>query len=158
EERLATIDFTQNYFPPDPSKYVALAGSNLDFAALSGARVGVQGGTIQASYAETHLSAANTIITFATADQAMADLAAGNLDTIIADGAYLEPIVAASNGAIEFAGEDVLIGGGVGAGLRKDDAELKAAVDGAITALKKDGTVDTIIAKWFEGHGPYFAE
>ncbi|WEJ34320.1 transporter substrate-binding domain-containing protein [Devosia sp. SD17-2] len=158
EERLATIDFTQNYFPPDPSKYVALAGSNLDFAALSGARVGVQGGTIQASYAETNLSAANTIITFATADQAMADLAAGNLDTIIADGAYLEPIVAASNGAIEFAGEDVLIGGGVGAGLRKDDAELKAAVDGAITALKKDGTVDTIIAKWFEGHGPYFAE
>lgn len=158
EERLATIDFTQNYFPPDPSKYVALAGSSFDFAALSGARVGVQGGTIQASYADTNLGGANTIITFATADQAMADLAAGNLDTILADGAYLEPVVAASNGAIEFVGEDVLIGGGVGAGLRKDEADLKAAVDGAITALKKDGTVDTIIAKWFEGHGPYFAE
>lgn len=158
DERLVTIDFTQNYFPPDPSRYVILAGTELDFATLSGARVGVQGGTIQASYAETNLGPNNTIITFATADQAMADLAAGNLDTILADGAYLEPVVTASGGGIEFAGEDVLIGNGVGAGVRKDDGDLKATVDAAITALKKDGTVDTLIAKWFEGHGPYFAD
>src|SRR5690606_3240261 len=26
DERLETIDFSQNYFPPDPSKYVATAG------------------------------------------------------------------------------------------------------------------------------------
>lgn len=157
EERLQTIDFTQNYFPPDPSKYVAEAGSTLDFAALSDARIGVQGGTIQAAYAEQNLSGANTIITFATADQAMADLAQGNLDTILADGAYLEPVVAASEGAIEFVGEDILIGNGVGAGVRKD-SEIKQVFDDALTALKKDGTVDTIIAKWFDGHGPYFAE
>jgi polar amino acid transport system substrate-binding protein len=157
EERLKTIDFTQNYFPPDPSKYVAMAATELDYANLSGARVGVQGGTIQASYAEENHTANNTVVTFATADQAMADLAAGNIDTILADGAYLEPVVAASGGAIEFKGEDVLIGGGVGAGARKD-SEIKTKVDDAITALKKNGTVDTIIAKWFEGHGPYFAE
>jgi len=52
DERLQSIDFTQNYFPPDPSRYVAPAGSSLDFANLSGARVGVQSGTIQAAYAE----------------------------------------------------------------------------------------------------------
>ncbi len=158
EERLETIDFSQNYFPPDPSKYVAAAGANLDFANLSGVRVGVQGGTIQAAYAEENLSANNTVVSFATADQAMADLAAGNLDTILADGAYLEPVVAASGGAIEFVGEDVLIGNGVGAGLRKDEAELKTAVDDALTALKADGTVDELIAQWFEGRGPYFAD
>ncbi len=95
DERLETIDFTQNYFPPDPSRYVAQAGHSLDFANLSGARVGVQGGTIQAAYAEQNLAAANTVVSFGTADQAMADLAAGNLDTILADGAYLEPIVTA---------------------------------------------------------------
>lgn len=158
DERLETIDFTQNYFPPDPSKFVALAGTEIDFAALSGKRVGVQGGTIQASYAEENFAADNTVVTFTTADQAMADLMAGNLDTIIADGAYLEPVVAASGGAIEFIGEDVLIGNGVGAGLRKDDGELKAKLDETLTALKADGTVDTLIAKWFDGHGPYFAE
>jgi polar amino acid transport system substrate-binding protein len=88
----------------------------------------------------------------------MADLAAGNLDTILADGAYLEPVVTASGGAIVFVGEDVLIGNGVGGGLRKDDTELKTKLDDALTALKADGTVDTLIAKWFEGRGPYFAE
>jgi polar amino acid transport system substrate-binding protein len=158
EERLQTIDFSDNYFPPDPSKYVAAAGANLDFANLSGARVGVQGGTIQAAYAEENLGGANTIVTFSTADQAMADLAAGNLDTILADGAYLEPVIAASNGALEFVGEDVMIGGGVGAGIRKEDTDLKAKVDDALAGLKADGTVDALIAEWFEGKGPYFAE
>ena len=158
DERLETIDFSDNYFPPDPSKYVAAAGANLDFANLSGARVGVQGGTIQAAYAEENLGGANTIVTFATADQAMADLAAGNLDTILADGAYLEPVVAASNGAIEFVGEDVMIGGGVGAGIRKEDTKLKAKVNEALASLKADGTVDRLIAEWFEGKGPFFAE
>ena len=158
EERLETIDFSDNYFPPDPSKYVAAAGANLDFSALSGARVGVQGGTIQAAYAEETLGGANTIVTFSTADQAMADLAAGNLDTILADGAYLEPVVTASNGAIEFVGEDVMIGNGVGAGIRKEDTDLKAKVNEALASLKADGTVDKLIAQWFEGKGPYFAE
>ncbi|KKB84220.1 amino acid ABC transporter [Devosia limi DSM 17137] len=158
DERLATIDFTANYFPPDPSRFVAAGSDQIDIAALSGKRVGVQGGTIQAAYAEENLAGANTVVSFGTADQAMADLAAGNLDTIIADGAYLEPVVAASGGAIVFVGEDVMIGNGVGAGLRKDEAGLKTKFDDALTALKKDGTVDTLIAKWFEGRGPYFAE
>ena len=158
DERLETIDFTQNYFPPDPSKFVAASGAGLDPANLSGARVGVQGGTIQAAYAEENLGSGNTVVTFTTADQAMADLMAGNLDTILADGAYLEPVVTASAGAIEFVGEDVMIGNGVGAGLRKEDTELKAQIDESLTALKADGTVDELIAQWFEGRGPYFAE
>jgi len=158
EERLETINFSDNYFPPDPSKFVVNAGTNLDFANLSGARVGVQGATIQAAWAEENLGANNTVVSFSTADQAMADLAAGNLDTIFADGAYLEPVVEASSGAIEFAGEDVLIGEGVGAGIRKDDAELLETWNTAIAALKADGTVDALIAQWFDGMGPFFSE
>jgi len=158
EERLETIDFTQNYVPPDPSLYIAAAGAGVDPSALEGKRVGVQGGTIQAAYAEENLGANNTIVSFGTADQAMADLGAGNLDTILADGAYLEPVVAASGGAFEFVGEDVMIGSGVGGGIRKDEADLKGKFDDALTALKKDGTVDELIAKWFEGRGPYFAD
>jgi polar amino acid transport system substrate-binding protein len=158
DERLQTIDFSQNYFPPDPSKFVAAAAEDIDVTALEGKRVGVQGGTIQAAYAEENFGATSTVVSFGTADQAMADLAAGNLDTILADGAYLEPVVAASGGALVFVGEDVMIGNGVGAGLRKDEAELKAKFDDALTALKADGTVDKLIAQWFEGRGPYFAD
>ena len=86
----------------------------------------------------------------------MADLLAGNLDLILADSGYLEPIVA-GNPAIAFTGPDVLIGGGVGIGLRKADDELEAKFNAAIQAAKADGTVDTLIAKWFEGRGPYFS-
>jgi polar amino acid transport system substrate-binding protein len=158
DERRETIDFSDAYFPPDPSRFAVVAGGTLDFAALSGARIGVQGGTIQASYAETTFGADNTVVSFTTADQAMADLAAGNLDTILADGAYLEPVVTASGGGIEFAGDEIMIGDGYGAGLRKDEGELKATFDEALAALKADGTVDTLIAQWFDGKGPYFAE
>ena len=158
DERRETIDFSDNYFPPDPSKFVAAAGAGLDIANLEGKRIGVQGGTIQAAYAEQNLSANNTVVSFSTADQAMADLAGGNLDTIIADGAYLDPVVAASSGALEFVGDDVMIGDGIGAGLRKDEPELKTKLDDALKALKADGTVDKLIAQYFDGRGPFFSE
>lgn len=158
EERLQTINFTQEYFPPDPSRYVALAGTEIDFDNLSGKRIGAQSGTIQAGYAQDNLSADNTIIVFTTADQAVADLAAGNLDVIFADGAYVDPIVAASNGAIEYTGPEIMIGEGMAAGLRKEDTELEAKLNEAMTALKADGTVDKLIAQWFDGRGPYYAE
>lgn len=158
DERRETIDFSDNYFPPDPSKFVAAAGAGLDIANLEGKRVGVQGGTIQAAYAEQNLSANNTVVSFSTADQAMADLAGGNLDTIIADGAYLDPVVAASSGALEFVGDDVMIGDGIGAGLRKNEPELKTKLDDALKALKADGTVDKLIAQYFDGRGPFFSE
>ena len=158
EERLQTINFTQEYFPPDPSRYVALAGTEIDFDHLSGKRIGAQSGTIQAGYAQDNLAADNTVIVFTTADQAVADLAAGNLDVIFADGAYVDPIVAASNGTIEYTGPEIMIGEGMAAGLRKDDTALEATLNDAMAALKADGTVDKLIAQWFDGRGPYYSE
>jgi hypothetical protein len=81
-----------------------------------------------------------------------------NLDTIHADVAYLQPVVDASNGAIEFVGEDVMIGNGVGAGIRKGDTELLETWNTSLAALKADGTVDALIAEWFDGAGPFFNE
>jgi len=155
-ERRQTIDFSEAYYPPDPSRFVTNAGENFDFSALKGAKIGAQSGTIQASYAEQTYKADNTIKSYSTADQAMADLAGGNLDIVLADGAYLDPIVAASNGAIVFAGPEVSIGEGYGIGLRKGDTELKDKLNAALEAAKADGTVDTLIAKWFPGAGPFY--
>lgn len=156
EERQQTIDFSDNYFPPDPSAYVAAAGAGLDLENPSGLKIGAQGATIQHAYVEENFADGNTIQAYETADQAMADLLAGNLDAILADSAYLEPIVE-GNSAIEFTGPEVLIGGGVGIGLRKADDELEQKLNDAITSVKEDGTLDELIAKWFEGRGPYFS-
>lgn len=157
DERKESIDFSDNYFPPDPSQYVAAAGASFDFDNLSGLKIGVQGATIQHAYVQENLAANNTVQSYGTADQAMADLLAGNLDLILADSAYLEPVVA-GNSAIALTGPDVLIGGGVGIGLRKQDDDLETKLNAAIAEMKKDGSLDELIAKWFEGRGPYFSE
>ncbi|WP_374625028.1 transporter substrate-binding domain-containing protein [Devosia sp.] len=159
DERKVTIDFSDNYFPPDPSKYMVRTGTALDFAALSGKNVGVQGATIQAAYAEATFGANNTIKAFETADQALADLNAGNVDVILADGSYLAEIVAGSSGSLEITGPDVMIGGGVGVGLRKADDDLEGKLNAAIGEMKKDGSLDALIIKWFpdKAPGPIFA-
>jgi polar amino acid transport system substrate-binding protein len=158
DERLETINFTQDYYPPDPSKYAVAAGAEFDFEALSGARIAVQSNTIQAAYAEENFGADNTILSFATPDQTIADLAAGNVDMILADGSFLQPVVDNSGGAIVFAGPEVLIGGGVGGGVRKEDTDLLATLDETLTALKADGTVDALRAEWFDGAAPAYTE
>lgn len=151
DERLETINFTQDYFPVDPSKYIVAAGTEIDFDNLTGLRIGVQGNTIQAAYVEENYAEGNTVVSFATFDQSIADLAAGNVDVVLADGSSLEPVVENSGGALEFVGEDVAVGGGVGGGVRKEDTELLATLDEALTALKADGTVDALRAEWFDG-------
>ncbi len=157
DERMETLSFTEAYYPPDPSRYIAAKGSEFDFDALEGLRIGAQGATIQAAYAQENFGADNTILTFETPDQSLSDLGAGNLDLIIADGSYLQPIVDGSGGEIVFVGPEVEIGGGVGAGVRKDDAELQQQLDDALAALKADGTVDALIQEYFDA-GPFFSE
>jgi polar amino acid transport system substrate-binding protein len=158
EERQQSIDFTQEYFPPDPSKFLTASGASFAADNPSGIRIGVQGATIQAAYAEANFAGDNTILSFETADQALADLNAGNLDAILADGAYIDELIASSGGSLQTIGEEIAIGGGVGVGLRKQDDDLEQKLNDAITAAKADGTVDELIAKWFpeKTGGPFF--
>ena len=143
EERDEVIDFTQNYLPPDPSAYVALAGA--DAGVLSGV-VTAQTNTIQSSHVA---KGSATLVEFSTPDETIAAVKNGEADAVLADKAFLEPIVAESNGELIFVGDDVMLGAGVGMGLRESDAETRAMFDAAITAMKADGTLNTMITKWF---------
>lgn len=155
DERKKSIDFSQDYYPPDPSLYVVPVASTVDLNKMKGLRIGVQGATIQAAYAQANLAADNTILSYDTADQSMADLSAGNIDVVFADGGYLRPIVDGSKGALKLAGPEVSIGDGIGIGLRKNDTELKDKLNAALTAAKKDGSLDALIKKWFDA-GPFY--
>ena len=44
---------------------------------------------------------------------------------------------------------EVQLGGGVGIGLRETDTELKDKLNAAIQSMKDDGTLNTMIKKWF---------
>ncbi|MEL6476427.1 MAG: transporter substrate-binding domain-containing protein [Pseudomonadota bacterium] len=141
-ERDEVIDFTQNYIPPTESLYVGLAGTEVD---LEGGVITAQVNTIQAS----HIAASGaTLLEFATPDETIAAVKNGEADAVLADDDFLKPIVEQSNGELAMIGA-VPLGGGVGMGVRESDGELKAKMDAAIASMKADGTLNTMIKKWF---------
>jgi polar amino acid transport system substrate-binding protein len=156
EERQKTIAFSDEYYPAEPSKYAAAAGDKFDLAALKGKKIGVQSATMQAAYAEEHFAANNKILSFETFDQSVADLAAGNIDLLLADGDPLDAVVEASKGSLVFIGDGVRIGGGLAIGLRKKDTELADKLNKALTSLKKKGTVDILIKEYLKD-GPFYS-
>ncbi|MFN6979130.1 MAG: transporter substrate-binding domain-containing protein, partial [Gemmobacter sp.] len=141
EERGKVISFTQNYFPPAASAYVALSAD-----AKTGGIVAAQTNTIQASHVA---ESGATLIEFATPDETIAAVRNGQADAVFADKDFLKPIVAESGGALMFVGEDVQLGGGVGMGLRQSDTALRDKFDAAIASMKADGTLNALIVKWF---------
>ena len=140
DERKETIDFTQNYIPPAASAYAALA-SEADLKGVIAAQVG----TIQADYVA---KSGATLLEFATLDDTVAAVKNGEADAVFADKDALAPFTA-DGGDLVWTGEDVPLGGGVGIGLRKSDAELKGKFDAVITEMKADGSLNTMIKKWF---------
>ncbi|MEM9279881.1 MAG: transporter substrate-binding domain-containing protein [Pseudomonadota bacterium] len=143
EERDQVIDFTQEYFPPDPSAYVALKGASDD--AIKGV-VAAQVGTIQAAYVA---DSGATVVEFKTPDETIAAVRSGEADAVLADDQFLAKFVEESGGELVFVGEKVAIGGGVGIGVRESDGELKGKLNTAIDTMKSDGTLNAMLAKWF---------
>ncbi len=155
DERKETIDFSADYYPPDPSKFAAASGVEANFDDLKGLKIGAQGATIQADYIEEKFGEGNTILTFETPDQSVADLAAGNIDLLLADNSFLTPVVEGSAGALAFVGPDVAIGGGVAMGMRKGEAELAEKMGAALESMKADGTVDKLLMEYFKLEATY---
>ena len=147
DERKQTITFTDPYFPPDPSTYLSLADKKVDYTSLKGLKIGAQVATIQLDYLNKNLKADNTILSFDTQDQELADLNAGNIDLVFIDGSVVGETVAGSKGALKADGPGILIGDGVGIGMRKADTDLLKKFNDALASMKADGTLDALIAK-----------
>ena len=150
EARSQVISFTQNYLPPDPSAYMALAGA--DMSVIEGV-IATQSNTVQSGFVADGEA---DLIEFPTPDETIAAVRAGEADAVLADKAFLQPYVDESGGELIFVGEDVYIGGGVGMGVRQSDDELRATFDAVITELKEDGRLNEMIARWFGDDFPTF--
>ena len=149
DERKKVIDFTQNYYPPAASAYVATSAD----ADIKTGVVSAQVSTIQAAYVA---ESGATLLEFPTPDETVAAVRNGEAAAVFADKDYLRPFVDESNGELQFVGEDVSIGGGVGLGIRQSDTELKGKLDGAISAMKADGSLNALIEKYFGAEGLKF--
>jgi lysine/arginine/ornithine transport system substrate-binding protein len=156
--RQEQIAFSSKLFNT-PTRLVAKKGSGLMPTAesLKGKSIGVEQGTIQETYAKTYWAPKGVkVVPYQNQDQVYADLIAGRLDGALQDAVQAEiGFLKTPRGAsFDFAGKDLddpkTLGEGAGIGLRKEDTDLKAKIDAAIAAMRKDGTYDKIAKKYFD--------
>jgi polar amino acid transport system substrate-binding protein len=156
DERLETIDFTNKYYNT-PSKLIGpkdqAPGATPD--AVEGKTIGIQVSTVQSEYYKKHFADKAEEQTYQTLDEAFQDLAAGRIDYVFGDSIVLDEFLKSDFGKDccadmgDVADDPVVLGIGVGGGLRKDDAELKAKLNDAIAAIRASGQYDEISKKYF---------
>jgi len=95
-----------------------------------------------------------TLLEFATPDETIAAVKNGEADAALADKAFLEPI-ATSDAEVMFVGDDILLGGGIGLGIRESDGELREQFNEAIQSMKDDGSLNALIEEWLPGSATF---
>jgi len=159
EERKQKINFTGKYYNT-PAVIVAKSDAPITLGAdgnpmpdsLKGLKIGVQRATIHENFARANFPGAE-IVVYDTADNANLDLTGGRLDARMDDILVLEDQVIKPNGdKYKIFGKGWtggILGDGAGIGLRKEDEQLRTALDEAIKAIRSDGSYKTINDKYF---------
>ena len=156
EQRKEVVDFTDKYYQT-PAKFVAPKGADFDFSAegLAGMAIGVQRATTHENFVRAKFPEAD-VRSYATQDEANADLVSGRLDLVMADSVALsEGFLKTDAGQdFEFVGPDYYDpqyhGEGVGIALRKGEDDLRATFNEAIDKIRGDGTYQAIADKYFD--------
>ena len=156
-KRMEVVDFTHKYYNT-PAKFIAAEGTEFDFTqntGLDGKKIGVQGSTIHEDFARFMWPKAE-VVTYATQDEANADLESGRVDLVMADSvALLEGFLKTDAGqGFAFVGPDYndpkFHGEGAGIAVRKGEKDLVDALNKAIDQIRADGTYQKINAKYFD--------
>lgn len=157
EQRQKAIDFTAPVYRI-PTQLVGKPNAGLapTAEALKGKNIGVLQSSIQEVYAKEHWAPKGvTVTSYKDQELVYQDLAAGRLDgTLVMAAAGQSGFLDKPEGkGFAFIGQPVedskILGSGIGFGLRKGDAKLKAELDGAIQKVKADGTLDALAKKFF---------
>ncbi|EEY6054442.1 TPA: histidine ABC transporter substrate-binding protein HisJ [Escherichia coli] len=158
EKRQQEIAFTDKLYAAD-SRLVVAKNSDIQptVESLKGKRVGVLQGTIQETFGNEHWAPKGIeIVSYQGQDNIYSDLTAGRIDAAFQDE------VAASEGFLKqpvgkdykFGGPSVkdekLFGVGTGMGLRKEDNELREALNKAFAEMRADGTYEKLAKKYFD--------
>ena len=158
EKRQQEIAFTDKLYAAD-SRLVVAKNSDIQptVESLKGKRVGVLQGTTQETFGNEHRAPRGIeIVSCQGQDNIYSDLTAGRIDAAFQDE------VAASEGFLKqpvgkdykFGGPSVkdekLFGVGTGMGLRKEDNELREALNKAFAEMRADGTYEKLAKKYFD--------
>ena len=158
EKRQQEIAFTDKLYAAD-SRLVVAKNSDIQptVESLKGKRVGVLQGTPKETFGNGHWAPKGIeIVSYQGQDNIYSDLTAGRIDAAFQDE------VAASEGFLKqpvgkdykFGGPSVkdekLFGVGTGMGLRKEDNELREALNKAFAEMRADGTYEKLAKKYFD--------
>jgi polar amino acid transport system substrate-binding protein len=156
DERKKQIDFSDMYYNSAAVLIGPKGGDkNITPEALKGKTIGVQAATTHATYVDKYFVAAGaTAKAYQGQDEANADLAAGRVDLVQADGVTLGNFLGSDAGkaCCELYGAvpvDIeVLGPGVGVGLRKEDTALRDKINAAIKSLAAKGKFEELTTKY----------
>ncbi len=140
-QREELLDFTEAYYPPTGSVYLALAGRG--DSATEGT-IGVGENTIYSDYLT---KSGIPYIPVDHALEAVEMVLNGEVDSILVDHGYAVAKLAEHEGRLEIVGSPILIDRGLGIGVRQG-SYLKGRLDEALSSMKADGTLNAIIVRW----------
>ena len=140
-EREESIDFSEAYYPPTPSVYLARAGSGDE--AVEGT-IGVTANTI---YSDYFTELGRPFVSIEASTDVADALLAGDVDAALVDHGYGVQKLAEHEGRLEIVGPAVLLDRGLGMGIRKG-SDLKERLDEALASMKADGSLNALIRTW----------
>ena len=135
------IDFTEAYYPPTPSVYVAGAGAG-DEAAQG--TIGVTANTI---YSDYFTELGRPFVSLDGSIDAVDAVLKGEVDAVLVDHGYGVEKLAEYEGQLAIVGPSILLDRGLGIGVRKGSS-LKGSLNEALESMKADGSLNALIIKW----------
>ncbi len=142
------IDFSDPYISAAPAAVLVLEQGN---APSRGSVVGALSGSSEAGYIPKQGWSLSEFINTQDALQALRD---GEIGAFLGDQANLQTHVAAAPSTYRLAQKDIAIKGDIAFGVRVGSPTLLGALNRAIASVKADGTLDTLIGKWFKRRDP----
>ena len=151
DERLQSMDFTDPYF--DAAQLIAVKEDSKvsTFGDLKGLKVGVQTGTT-GDEAVTDLLGKNStdIKRFESTPLALKELESGGVDAVVADNGVVVHYVANNpGGKFKTVSDPGFVPEQYGIAVKKGNAELLAALNQGLAAIRADGTYTAIYTRYF---------
>ena len=144
-ERKKVVQFSAPYFDSNVSVLVK-KGSGVSAENITSKTVGVALGTTAVAFTQEKLKPGTPARVFQETDAMVTGVASGQIDAAIQDTAIMLGFASGSGGAMEVVGQ-YKTGEQYGAIYPKGSANA-AAMDEAIAAMGKDGTLDKLSASW----------
>jgi ABC-type amino acid transport substrate-binding protein len=154
-ERRKRLGMSRRYYL-SPGAFIAAKGAPFDGppSLLRNKRIGVQRDSTHADWADKSFRRSAQLKRYNTLGEALAALASDEVDAVFGDKTQLWLWSQKPEGkCCELVGQDIkdnqTLGIGVAAGLRKEDAKLRDAINKAFGEMMADGTYKKINEKYF---------